>query len=293
MLDEIARYVCEQSRLYFPGHKLSFLKSRLETRLLELNLPDLAAYRAYLHASPAEGAALVDRLTTNETSFFRNPKQFHFLMQNIVPEWEQEKGKKVIKSWGRSVQEPATSIMKLRVLCAGCSTGEEPYSVAMTLLEALRYPRAWDIEILAGDISASCIRTAMTGFYEEERLRGLPQVYREKYLTQGVGGATVNTDVKKLIRFSHMNLGDIINGDSFPRAGEDFRFDIIFCRNVMIYFSAASQQQLVNALFRALVPGGYLFTGDAEPLHLYDHEFATVHDAGCLVYKKLEKEHVC
>jgi chemotaxis protein methyltransferase CheR len=91
-----------------------------------------------------------------------------------------------------------------------------------------------------------------------------------------------------------MNLNDIINGQRVSGTAGDYGgFDIIFCRNVMIYFSVDSQQQLVDALFHALVPGGYLFTGDAEPLHLYDHEFTAVRDAGCLIYKKMEKDNAC
>lgn len=287
LLEDIAQYIYQRSRLFFPGHKRSILKKCLEGRQTELNLPDLAAYHDFLQLTAEEEAKLVDLLTTNETSFFRNPKQFNYLMEKIVPELEQRRGQEVINSWGESAQVPVSSIMKLRILCAGCSTGEEPYSVAMALLESLRYPRAWDIEIVAGDISTSCIRTAVTGFYDEERLKGVPLPYQEKYMTRSACGANIKDDVKKLIKFSHMNLNDILNGERFPGTFEGFcGFDMIFCRNVMIYFSADSQQQLVDVLFHALVPGGYLFTGDAEPLHLYDHDFTAVHNASCLIYKK-------
>jgi chemotaxis protein methyltransferase CheR len=288
-INSIEQYVHERSRLCFPGRKRHFFKSRLEERLVQLNLPDLDAYLDVLATAAGEEAELLDLLTTNETFFFRNPNQFRFLMETIIPSMEEKKGREVIRSWGKKKLIPKASIMKLRILCAGCSTGEEPYSVAMALLEALRYPRAWDIEIMAGDLSERCIKTAVAGYYEDERLRGLPADYLQKYLERTAGGAVINDEVKRLVRFCPLNLSRIIDGEGFPgvEVGSG-GFDLIFCRNVMIYFSAETQQQLVDALYHSLAPGGYLFTGDAEALHIYDHDFQSVHDAGCLIYKKME-----
>lgn len=288
-LDSIARFVHQRSRLCFSGHRRSVLKNRLEGRLAQLSLPDLAAYQSYLGSSSGEEEILLDLLTTNETSFFRNWVQFRYLMEKIVPEIELKRGKEVLRSWGRNPRNQSGSVMKLRILCAGCSTGEEPYSVAMALLESLRYPKAWDIEILAGDISASCVRTAMSGCYDVDRLKGIPHDYLNRYATREGGGVTFTAEVKSLIRFCTLNLNDVMDGGGFPgMTGGRAAFDIIFCRNVMIYFSPESQQQLVDVLHNHLVPGGYLFTGDAEPLHLYEHDFMAVRDAGCLVYKKTE-----
>ena len=287
-LEHIARFVYRRSRLFFPGHKISLLKSRLGERLAALKLPDLAAYHAHLQNSQSEETILLDSLTTNETFFFRNQKQFRYLAEKILPETEAEKGKEVVRSWGRAEAAGDGSIMKLRILCAGCSTGEEPYSVAMTLLETLRYPKAWDIEILAGDINTSCIKTAISGFYESDRLKGIPAAYLDKYMVATNSGATFKNDVKKLIKFCRLNLKNLMNIEKFPAINEKYTgFDIIFCRNVMIYFSPEAQQQLVDALYRSLLPGGYLFTGDAEPLHLYEHGFTSVKDAGCLIYRKI------
>lgn len=291
--NSIEQFVHDRSLLHFQGHKRQVLKSKLKERLARLNLPDLGAYLELLRTSGREEAALLDLVTTNETFFFRNPAQFRFLMEKIVPALEEEKGRAVVRSWGEAEPLSPASIMKLRILCAGCSTGEEPYSVAMALLEALRYPKAWNIEILAGDLSESCIKSAATGHYEDERLKGLPADYLDRYMERTAGGFVVNDEVKKLVRFCPFNLGSIINGESFPGTGEGFAgFDLVFCRNVMIYFSVETQQRLVDALFRLLLPGGYLFTGDAEALHIYDHDFRTVHDAGCLIYRKMEtREH--
>jgi chemotaxis protein methyltransferase CheR len=284
----IETFIRDRSMLYFKGHKRQVLKARLEERCALLGLPDLGAYLELLRNSAAEEAALMDLVTTNETFFFRNNLQFDFLMKTIVPKLEADRNREVIGSWG-SLESPSTaSIMKIRIFCAGCSTGEEPYSIAMALLESLRYPRAWDVEILAGDLSPSCLSTAEAGYYEEERLKRLPAPFREKYLETAPGGAVVREEVRKLVRFVPLNLLDIVNGRSLSVDGSFSGFDLIFCRNVMIYFPVETQERLVNALYELLVPGGYLFTGDAEALHIYEHGFQTVHDAQCLIYTKVE-----
>lgn len=288
-LDILARHIQQRSRLCFSGHKRSHLRQRVEERVARLGMADHTAYLDLLESSPREESQLLELLTINETSFFRNPGQFRYLMARIIPELETARGEQVVRSWGSKKPVPPGSIMKLRILCAGCSTGEEPYSVAMALHEALRYPRAWQIEILACDLSEGCIRTAATGYYENDRLAGLPAAYLDKYMERTGDGARVRDEIKRLVRFSCLNLGDILSGDGFPGVnGNTGLFDIIFCRNVMIYFSAECQQQLVDTLFRLLVPGGYLFTGDAEPLHMYAHDFKTVREAGCLIYQKME-----
>jgi chemotaxis protein methyltransferase CheR len=247
---------------------------------------DMKEYFRYLRMSPEEKAVLLDRLTTNETSFFRNGKQFSCLTAKIIPRIEEERRRGLIRSWRKGDSSPA-SPMTLRILCAGCSTGEEPYSIGMALLADVRYPRAWDIGILAGDLSGSCIRTAVAGYYGNERLAGIPGRYRDRFLVKTAEGAFIAEEVKKLVEFRVFNLKDFMNPpDTVGPHPEPGRFDIIFCRNVMIYFSAEAQQDLVDALHRLLAPGGYLFTGDAEPLHLYRHAFARVEDADCLVYRK-------
>jgi chemotaxis protein methyltransferase CheR len=286
-LDTIADYVNRRSRLFFHGHRMSLLRSRVEQRLSSLVVHDCKEYYRHLRESPEEEATLFDLLTTNETSFFRNQKQFSYLTTTIIPRIEEERRVNSIRSWGKTEKSLSASLMKMRILCAGCSTGEEPYSVGMALLESLRYPRAWDIEILAGDLSGSCITTALAGYYSKERLVGIPPEYRDKYLVKTGTGAFIAGEVKSLVKFRVFNLNDLMDPAGMRGVHESLElFDIIFCRNVMIYFSAESQQHLVDVLHRHLVPGGYLFTGDAEPLHLYRHEFSRVQEADCLIYRK-------
>jgi chemotaxis protein methyltransferase CheR len=280
-LEDIAQYINRRSRLFFRGHRMSILRSRVEQRLSFLAMSGAEEYFHYLRQSPEEEALLIDLLTTNETFFFRNQKQFSYLANSIIPRIEEERRRNVIRTFPSS--------MKLRIFCAGCSTGEEPYSIGMALLESFRYPRAWDIGILACDLSGSCIKTALTGFYGKERLAGIPAEYRDKYLVKTATGAYIAEAVKRMVEFRIFNLNDIMTPPGVRSLQETLGlFDIIFCRNVMIYFSAESQQHLVDGLYRLLVPGGYLFTGDAEPLHLYRHEFSQAHGADCLIYRKAE-----
>jgi chemotaxis protein methyltransferase CheR len=281
VIDSIEQFVLERSRLSFAGHKRDALKKRVKERLDHLNLADLSAYREFLLQSALEESRLLDALTTNETCFFRNPGQFDYLKGQIIPAMENEKGQRaMLAPLGR---------MKMRILSAGCSTGEEPYSIAMAVLETLRFRRAWDIDIVAGDLSDSCLETAIRGYYEESRLKGIPPRLVEKFMTRVEGGALVNDELRGVISFCQLNLRDIMAGSSQISCAPDGEgFDMIFCRNVMIYFPFAAQEQLVNSLYALLNQGGYLFTGDAEPLHMYTHNFEPVRDAGCLVYKKAE-----
>jgi chemotaxis protein methyltransferase CheR len=270
-LDNIAAYLLDKSRLSFAGHKRSLLRHRLASRLSELQLPNFRAYWRYLNSSADEDAKLIDLATTNETSFFRNAAQFDYLRSGIIPEME---------SQGRS---------SLRILCAGCSTGEEPYSVAMTLLDAAGCPDQWQLEIVAGDISVSCLQVARKGYYENEKLSRLPAGYRDRFMTNDAEGAAVNGNVRRIVRFTRLNLDELMKSDC-PSWNQGLGvFDIIFCRNVMIYFAPACQQQLVDTLDSLLVAGGYLFTGDAEPLHLFRHDFRPVMAANCLIYQKTER----
>jgi chemotaxis protein methyltransferase CheR len=285
--DQISHLICQESGLCFAGRRKSALRSLLKERVVRLGLPDIATYRELFRNSAGEQAELYDLITVNETSFFRNPLQFDDLKTRIIPAIEEEKGRLLMRSWGDPESSSSKDFRKLRILSAGCSTGEEPYSIAMTLLDSLRYPLAWDLEILAGDLSDSCLLRAAEGRYEESRLKGIPSACRDRYLRMDTGGGTVRDEVKGQVRFEKLNLARIIAGESFPGVPRDFPgFDIIFCRNVMIYFPTSSQQLLVDALQRALVPGGYLFTGDAEPLHLYRHDLETVRNAGSLIYRK-------
>lgn len=263
--DKIACFLKKKSRLSFTGHKRSILRQRIENRCQQLGLADIPCYWDVLNNSSAEEMNLYGLVTTNETSFFRNSSQFNYLKEVIIK------------------QQPAK---RIRILSAGCSTGEEPYSIAMTIFDALETPEEWQLEIVAGDLSDNCLNVAREGYYEAEKLSGIPADYIDRYMTTSDDGAVVKDHLKKIIRFTRLNLNDLMAAELPSWSGGIGTFDVIFCRNVMIYFAPPCQQLLIDTLHKLILPEGYLFTGDAEPLHLFRHEFKAVHQAGCLVYQK-------
>jgi chemotaxis protein methyltransferase CheR len=259
----------------------------LEERIAALGIACLESYRERLQSDLVEQGRFLDLLTTNETFFFRNVRQFDYLTQTILPRLETVQGEEALRRWGEHGILSPRSRMRLRILCAGCSTGEEPYSVAMALLSTLRYPKAWNLDIQAVDLSETCIEAARRGVYGAERLKNIPPHLAGRYLESCGEGFRVNDEVRRLVSFHTFNLGRLVGGESLPGGGQE-PFDIVFCRNVLIYFSPSAQQQLIDTLNCQLRPGGYLFTGDGEPLHLYRHDLQSVADAGCLIYRKRE-----
>jgi chemotaxis protein methyltransferase CheR len=272
-LDKIAEYLSSICRLSFAGHKRTILRSRLERRLAELGFASFAEYLDYLGKNGEEVYRLFDLVTNNETFFYRNPAQFRFLQEQILPGYQR------LLSAGKG---------GVRILCAGCSTGEEPYSIAMTILDTFGIPDPDLFQIIAGDLSLSCLRDAEAGYYLPEKLRCLPPGYQDRYFVRSGDNFLLRDEIKQRVKFIHLNLNDLMSPTAPDAEAKLGLFDIIFCRNVMIYFSPSCQQQLVESLHELLADGGYLFTGDAEPLHLFKHEFIPVEAADCLIYQKTE-----
>lgn len=180
---------------------------------------------------------------------------------------------------------------KLRILSAGCSNGEEPYALAMTFLEAIGRADDCGIEIVAVDLSEECIAFASAGRYPEERLEGVPRGYLEKYFNREGDDWVVRDEVKGLVRFVKADLIRAVGGEGIPGVEEGIRvFDLIFCRDVLISLPIETQQLLIEGLQGLLTPGGYLCTGDAEPLYLYRHDLQTVCEACTLTYRKRDEE---
>lgn len=272
-LDKIAMFLKVKSRLSFTGQKRNILRQKLATRLEQLGLPDFSAYWEMLQSDPAEELRLLELATTNETFFFRNSAQFRYLKEEIVPEL---------------ALQPSREQSCIRILSAGCSSGEEPYSIAMTIMDALGKADNPAVQIVAGDLSENCLTIGRRGYYEENQLARLPEGYKKRFMIAADGGARVNADIRNMVRFVSLNLDDLMNS-ALPAWNQGLGlFEIIFCRNVMIYFARECQQKLVDTLYRLLLPGGYLFTGDAEPLHLFNHDFKPVAVADCLIYQKME-----
>ena len=202
-----------------------------------------------------EFSILIDSLSTNLTSFFREGQHFKFLREMFLPlilERKRKKGNSRIRAWS-----------------AGCSSGEEPYSIAITLLDAIAGQGRWDVKILATDISVSMLETARTGIYNKERIGPVPLLQRNKYLKlcqqNGQNVFEVGKSVRDAVIFKYMNLQQ-----NWPITGP---LDFIFCRNVMIYFDKPTQQNLINRFWDLLDSGGILFTGHSESLTGIKHRF--------------------
>ena len=236
--------------------KEALVRARLVKRLRALKMWDFGEYMKYLqsdHGSEELGL-LVDVMTTNKTSFFREIAHFDFLGETVLP-----------KLTGR----------RLRFWSAACSSGEEPFSLAMFLLDKMTGLGARDVKILATDISPTILGKASKATYEEGMLRDLPPTFLRKYFVK-VGNENpptyqVSGDVRKMVRIARLNLLH-----SWPMKGS---FNLIFCRNVMIYFDKATQQDLINRFWEVLEPGGYLFVGHSEGMSGIKHKFRYVQPA--------------
>ncbi len=258
---EIQKLMYSRFGIALSDKKRDLVVSRLADRLRRLHMHSYEEYFRFVTTEPSgeELSRMVDSLTTNFTSIYREKEHFDFLEKTVLPEW---RAKHVISIWS-----------------AGCATGEEPYSIARWLLEHLPAPRP-ETHLLATDISGRALKAAQRGVYEDERFRGLPDAWRRRYLLKGTGkwGALFQfkPEIRRMIRFGYLNLNEPIH-----QAG---MFDVIFCRNVMIYFDQAARDRLLSRLARQLNPGGYFFPGHAESLAPELHGMRRVHPA---VYKKV------
>jgi chemotaxis protein methyltransferase CheR len=244
-LTRIVRLVYERSGITLHSGKRALVLSRLQKRLRSGGFTSFAAYLEHVERdrSGAEITMLLDAIATNHTSFFREPQHFEFLTSKVLP----------AIGMGRPI----------RMWSAACSSGEEPVTIAITLLDALTGVRAPSIRLLATDLSTKALAQASSGVYRMERVADIPiEILRrhfEKGLGEQAGTARVAPHVRKLIEYRQLNFLEARDLNE--------RFDVIFCRNVMIYFDREVQQRVVSLLERHLVPGGYLFISHAESLN--------------------------
>jgi chemotaxis protein methyltransferase CheR len=233
-------------------HKRVLLEARLTKRLRRLGLSTFSDYHAYLQTfDPAgeERRRFVNAVTTNETAFFREPAHFAHLRSTWLP--------------ARVAAAAAGGPRRLRAWSAACSTGEEAYSIATTLLDGVDDPQRWDLRILASDIDTDVLERAAAGTYAAEAVSRVPGATLRRFFLRGVGPqdgfVRVRPDVRALVTFRQMNLHD----DAWPIRTS---FDLIFCRNVLMYFDRPTQARLVSRLAGLLVPDGLLVLGHAENL---------------------------
>jgi chemotaxis protein methyltransferase CheR len=238
-----------------PG-KEELVKARLTKRLRALGLKSIDAYMELLRHDGPEGelVTMIETMTTNKTSFFREAQHFDYLCRKIVPTLRNR---------------------KIRVWSAGCSSGEEPYSTAILLNEAIQDVTLWDVRILATDLSSRMLAHARKGIYDANLLRDVPPLWVSKYFTcietNPVRRYQVIEPLRRKVHFARLNLIG-----QWPMKGP---FDVIFCRNVMIYFDKSTQEQLVKRFWDMLKPEGHLFVGHSESLAGSPHLFRYVQPA--------------
>jgi chemotaxis protein methyltransferase CheR len=246
---EFIRHVIgENAGIVLGPNKRQLVQGRLARRLRELHLPSYEAYCDHIRNSgPEELVGLINAITTNVTSFFRENHHFEALSSYMLPE---------------AMQRNRQS-RRIRIWSAGCSSGEEPYCIAMVAREVLPASQKWDLKILATDIDSEMVATAQRGIYPLDRLASVSQERLRRHFRKGSGehegAAKVQPEVAQLISFRTLNLMH-----TWPMSGP---FDIIFCRNVMIYFDQATRERLVNRFSDILATEGYLCLGHSESIH--------------------------
>ena len=245
-------FVYEHTGIVLNDFKKDLVLSRLSKRLRKLNLGSFAEYYSLLAQRDPEGQErvnLINSITTNKTSFFREPNHFEFMRSTLLPELERA---------ARS-----TGVRRLRIWSSACSTGEEPYTLAMVLAEHFGTSPSWQIEILASDIDTAALNQAVKGVFEEDRVKEIPPLLLRRYFLRAEtpGGVLykVKPELRNWIRFKKVNLSKA----PLPVRGP---FDAVFCRNVIIYFDRPTQRRLFAEFHRLIKPDGYVFIGHSESL---------------------------
>lgn len=278
--------IYQESGMFFEERRMQFLQDRLQKRLKLRQLDSFYSY--YLMLTSREGrqelAELLENLSVIETSFFRIRPQLDFFKRRVLEELLRRK--------------QARHEYAVRIWSAGCSTGQEAYTLAMLICDTFAYrnlrsgaavegpvkkelvPPPWNVEILASDINYSALLTAQQGAYNEGQMETVDYPCRLRYFDKTGDRYAVKAELKRLVEFDFHNL----KTEFLP-----VRNDVIFCRNVMIYFDAAEQRRLIEKLYYCLNPEGYLFVGHAENLAGLTDKFRAIHENGATVYQRTEK----
>jgi chemotaxis protein methyltransferase CheR len=265
---QLRDFIYEKTGIYVPDNKKYFLENRLSRIVKEKNF---RGYEDYLHflnysAQRHDIARLFDAITTNETFFFREPQQFEVFSNNLVPQIIKENtqmGRKDIKIWS-----------------AACSTGEEPYTIAMILLEKPELASTRK-EIYASDISESVLMSARKAIYGNYSVRNIPPHYMAKYFKDSGGIYVLSDIVKSMVKFMSINL---INEKEVKQLKG---IDVVFCRNVLIYFDDKAKKKAVSLIYDVLRPKGYLFVGTSESLHNITRSFRPTVINKVVIYQKV------
>jgi chemotaxis protein methyltransferase CheR len=277
--------IYQECGMFFDERRAHFLQDRLQRRLKACGLDNFYSYYRLLtsYEGKAELGALLENLTVNETSFFRNRPQLDLFQKMTLESLLHKKQER--RDW------------TLRIWSAGCSTGQEPYTLAMIVADALAYyylrnplpfempspkpliPPPWKVEILASDINYSVLNAAQQGSYPEHQMDAVDYSFRLRYFDKIADRYTIKKPLKEIVHFDFHNL----KTEFLP-----VRNDVIFCRNVMIYFDDAEQKRLIQKFWRCLNPGGYLFVGHAESLFGLTDQFRMIHENNGTAYQRID-----
>jgi chemotaxis protein methyltransferase CheR len=264
----LAAFIYDHAGLYFDESNRFLLESRLQNRLRDHHFDSFLKYYHYLlfHQDRiSEINAMLDVITTNETYFCREKYQLDALSEEILP----------------GLAEKNSSTKKLRIWSAGCSTGEEPFTLAIIVRESGLFDQSWKVDIIGTDISQRVLRTARKAVYSQSSFRAIDDGFVDRYFTKTQDGKySIDESIKSMVQFGHMNLMD---EKMMGLIGE---CDIIMCRNVIIYFDVNAKARVVNSFFRKLVPEGYLLLGHSESLMNITTVFKLKHLAKVMVYQK-------
>lgn len=252
VFEKFQRLIHEETGIWLAKSKMALLCGRLSRRLRARGIPTLDHYYDFVvrPEQEEERVSMIDAITTNETRFFRDPRHFEFLEQRAVPQW-------------RAEAQQGLRSKTIRLWSAGCSSGEEPYSLAMLLARHLPVEQGWNVTILATDISTRVLEQARIGIYSIAKSSDIPEPLLKECMLKGIGKQEgqmkVMPGVQAMVNFNKLNL---ILGPYPPSE----HFDVILCRNVLIYFDSQSKQTAVECLTRCLAPKGLFFVGHAENL---------------------------
>ncbi|HAO31273.1 MAG TPA: chemotaxis protein CheR [Treponema sp.] len=263
--EEFRKLIYDSSGITFSDTNRSILDSRIKERLREENIPDVQSYYKLITSNQDEFKLFLDSITTNLTRFFRNQPHFDALVNYVLPHIIEEKKKK-----GET---------KINIWSAGCSTGEEPYTIAMILKDKLPAPFTFDI--MASDISLKSLMVGQQGFYPTNRIQGIPENYLTRFFTKTETGYQVKPELMQTIKFDYHNL----RFDSGAR-----NLDIIFCRNVLIYFDEPAQKAVIDRFYASMAPHSYLYIGHSESLFGMDTKFEFLKTDWACLYQKNENK---
>ncbi|MBN2050152.1 MAG: protein-glutamate O-methyltransferase CheR [Spirochaetales bacterium] len=262
--DDFNRYsklIYDESGIFFSDSNRTILESRLKERLRKAGSDTVQEYYRVLRENKEELKDFLDSVTTNLTRFFRNTSHFQTLEYYVFPhliEYKKQKGENTLRIWS-----------------AGCSTGEEPYSIAMVARNLV--PPQMKVEIVASDLSLRALMTAKEGFYPEAKLKGVPDVYLRKYFLQKGEGYNVTENIKNMVTFDYHNL-------KFPSGLQ--KLDIVFCRNVIIYFDEAAQKAVIEKFWETMGRHSFLFIGHSESLFGMNTQFEFLKTDWACIYRK-------